>query len=412
MMLGLPKESRKRDLVKEVRARFKKPVEPKLVKSGPVKENVLTGDDVDLFQFPVPKWHALDGGRYIDTFSGTVTKDPESGELNVGVYRGMIVAKDKIAKFLVPHQHWGHHFQKHRATGEDMPVALVYGCDDIMPFVAGAPFAHPPDEYQIMGALKQEPVELVRCETSDLLVPAWSEFVIEGRISPDPATFEIEGPFGEWTGYYGWSKQRPAIQVDCITYRNDPILRGNIEGSGGGNVSESAFMSSVYMPALLWDYLEKAGVPGVLEISYGVNLLVKIRKLFAGHARQVAAALFGSWLGKEFLKTIIVVDEDVDIYDRTEIDRAMRDRMDAKDDVVIFPGMGGPVLDPSATWELRDELKYGATPQNKVLYDATVDWVKHPVKEEYGDQRLPPSSTEMPPEIEKLVQRRWKEYGF
>ena len=102
----------------------------------------------------------------------------------------------------------------------------------------------------------------------------------------------------------------------------------------------------------------------------------------------------------------------MDIYDRAELDRAMRDRMDPKDDVVVFPGMGGYVLDPSAPLELRDELKYGATPQNKVLYDATVDWVKHPVRKVYGGRRLPPSSTEMPEEIVKRVERRWEEYGF
>jgi len=291
-------------------------------------------------------------------------------------------------------------------------VAVVHGCDDVLPFVGGAPSAHPPTEYEIMGGLKQGPVELVKCETSDLLVPAWAEFVIEGRISTDPDTYELEGPFGEFTGYYGWSRRRPTIQVDCITYRNNPILRGNIEGSGMGTVSESAYISSFYMPALFWDFLEKAGVPDVLDMVYGPTLIVKIRKLYAGHARQVAAALFGSWPAKEHLKSIIIVDDDVDIYNRFEVDRAMRDRMDPRDDIVIFPGMGGNVLDTSAPRELKDELKYGATPLNKVLYDATIDWVKHPVREEWSDRRFPPSSTEMPPEIERLVEQRWKEYGF
>ena len=117
--------------------------------------------------------------------------------------------------------------------------------------------------------------------------------------------------------------------------------------------------------------------------------------------REVAASDLGE-----------VVDEDIDIRDMNDVNRAIRDRLDPKDDIVVFPGMGGSTLDPSAPSELRDEMKYGATPQNKVLFDATIDWVKHPIREDYGGRRLPPPSTEMSPEIVDLVKRRWKEYGF
>ena len=413
MMLGLEKETPYSDLVKVIKQRMKDPIEPEMVETGPVKENVIKDHDIDLFQFPVPKWHPLDGGRYIDTFSSTVTRDPETGELNVGVYRGMVAAKNKISKLLQPHQHWGIHYQKYKRLNQEMPVAVVYGADDILQFVGGSPFTHPPDEYAIAGGLKQEPIGLVRCETNDLLVPADAEFVLEGRLSTDPSTFMTEGPFGEWTGYYGWSRKRPVIQVDCITYRNNPILRGAIAESGQGVVSETAFMTNASVSALIWDHLEKAGVPGVLDLRMRAGpLVVKIQKLYAGHARQVASAIFGAWIAKEFLRWVIVVDEDIDIRDMNDINRAIRDRMDPKDDIVVFPGIGGSTLDPSAPSELKDELKYGATPQNKVLFDATIDWVKHPIREEYGGRRFPPPSTEMSPEIIDLVKRRWKEYGF
>lgn len=413
MMLGLETETPYSDLVKVIKQRIRNPIEPEMVETGPVKENVIKGDDIDLFQFPVPKWHPLDGGRYIDTFSGTVTRDPETGELNVGVYRGMVVEKNKISKLLQPHQHWGIHYQKYKRLNQEMPVAVVYGSDDILQFVGGSPFTHPPDEYAIACGLKQEPIGLVRCETNDLLVPADAEFVVEGRISTDPSTFMTEGPFGEWTGYYGWSRKRPVIQIDCITHRNNPILRGAIAESGRGVVSETAFMTNASISALIWDHLEKAGVPGVLDLRMRAGpLVVQIQKLFAGHARQVAAAIFGAWIAKEFLRWVIVVDEDIDIRDMNDINRAIRDRLDPKDDIVVFPGMGGSTLDPSAPSELKDEMKYGATPQNKVLFDATIDWVKHPIREEYGGRRFPPPSTEMSPEITDLVKKRWKEYGF
>ena len=103
LMLGMPKDTRKRDLIQIVRKRFNEPVKPVLVESGPVKENIVRGREIDLLQLPVPKWHPLDGGRHIDTFSGTVTKDPETNDINVGVYRGMVVGKTRIAKLLAPH---------------------------------------------------------------------------------------------------------------------------------------------------------------------------------------------------------------------------------------------------------------------------------------------------------------------
>jgi len=345
--------------------------------------------------------------------NGTVTRDPDTGEMNVGVYRGMIVSKNKISKLLQPHQHWGIHYQKYKHLNREMPVAVVHGADDILPFVGGNAFSHPPDEYAIAGGLKQEPIALVKCETNDLLVPADAEFVVEGRISADESTFILEGPFGEYTGYYGWSRKRPVIQVDCITHRNAPIFRGNVEGAGEGVVSESVFMTNAALSALVWNHLEKAGVPGVLDLRMRPGpLTIKIQKMYAGHARQVGAAIFGSWLSKEFLKWVIVVDEDVDIRDMNAINRAIRDRMDPKDDLVIYSAMAGCTLDLASASELKDELKYGATPQNKMLFDATIDWVKHPIRKEYNGRRFPPLSTETLPEIKALVDRRWKEYGF
>ncbi|MDP2936232.1 MAG: UbiD family decarboxylase, partial [Dehalococcoidia bacterium] len=121
-MLGLPMDTSFGDMIKHCRRAFREQVRPMLVSTGSVKENIITGKDIDLYQFPVPRWHQLDGGRYIDTFAGVVTKDPETGEVNVGMYRGMIVGKDRIAKLMVPSQHWGRHFLKYKEMGKPMPV--------------------------------------------------------------------------------------------------------------------------------------------------------------------------------------------------------------------------------------------------------------------------------------------------
>jgi len=223
LMLGMSKDTKREELVKIVKKRFKEAIKPVTVQTGPVKENILKGNDIDLLRFPVPKYHPLDGGRYINTFCGVVTRDPEDGNINVGLYRGMVLGRDRIGKLLNPHQHWGQHYLKYQQRGKPMPIAIVYGWDPVLPFIAGAPLAHPPSEYEVMGALRQAPVELVKCETNDLMVPASAEIVVEGYISTDPATFEEEGPFGEWTGYYGWTRKRPIVKVQHITHRNDPI---------------------------------------------------------------------------------------------------------------------------------------------------------------------------------------------
>ncbi len=412
LAMGLPKTTPSPEITQVMRKRFKGSIKPVRVKTGPVKENVMKGDDIDLLQFPVPKWHPLDGGRYINTMCGIVTRDPETGEQNVGLYRGMVNGKNKINVLLVPSQHWGQHFMKYQQMGKSMPVAVAYGYDDALPIVAGTGLAHPPYEYEIMGALRQQAVELVKCETNDLEVPAAAEIVVEGHIPTDPSTYELEGPYGEWTGYYGWSRKRPVIHVDCITYRNDPIFRGQVTGQKVGGISEAGIMAFHAYGAIVWNYLEMAGIPGVLDVVALPTTVVKIHKLYEGHAKQIAAAIWGSWFAPQYAKNIIVVDDDVDIRSLRDLELTIRNRVDPKDQVIIYPGSIGCNLDPSIALEDRDELTYGGGIQNRMLIDATIDWRKFPIRKEYGNQRFPPKCGEATPEIINLVDKRWKEYGF
>src|SRR5262245_12731124 len=232
MMFGLPKDAPITDLVKSARKAYANRMAPVSVKTGPVKENILTGKDINLFEFPVPKWHRLDGGRYICTMQGTVTKDPVTGRQNVGIYRGMIGKKNTLPVLLWRPQHWGQDMAKYKERGMDMPVAFIFGWEPCLPFAASSPV--PPDvsEYDVMGAIRGAPVELVDCETVPLQVPATAEIVIEGWISGDPATFEMEGPFGEYTGYFGGDQSpKHTVRVTAITHRNDPIFRGTLEGT-------------------------------------------------------------------------------------------------------------------------------------------------------------------------------------
>ena len=237
LALGFPRDVANRELIQHVMKKNRETLAPVRVETGPVKDVIVRGETIDQTEFPVPQWNYLEGGRYIHTFSAIVTRDPETGTMNVGLYRGMIGRKDTTPFLLIKGgQHWGAHFVKWAARNEPMPVACVIGWDPIMPFLAGSPVAAGVCEWDVMGAYRGKPVKLVRCETVDLEVPADAEIVIEGHISDDPATFELEGPFGEFTGYVSdLPTPRPTMKIGCITHRRDPIFCGSLEGTRPGS---------------------------------------------------------------------------------------------------------------------------------------------------------------------------------
>ena len=197
-------------------------------------------------------------------------------------------------------QHWGAHFVKWAARGKPMPVACVIGWDPIMSFLSGSPLPSGVCEYDVMGGYRGEPAQLVRCETVDLEVPASAEIVIEGTISDDPSTYEMEGPFGEFTGYVSdLPTPRPTMKISCITHRRDPIFCGSLEGTLPGSYSENSVMSSVQRAAIAWNILNGAGIPGILDvyappITNGVNIRIQIKKHYQGQPKQIAAALWGN----------------------------------------------------------------------------------------------------------------------
>ncbi len=418
MMFGLPKDASITQLVSAARKAYGSRVPPVTVKTGPVKENIITGDNINLSDFPAPRWHRHDGGRYINTMQGTVTKDPVTGRLNVGIYRGMLGEKpNTLPVQLWRPQNWGLDFNKYAAEQKEMPVAFIYGWEPCLPFCGSSPL--PPDvsEFDVMGAIRGEPVELVDCETVPLKVPATAEIVIEGWISPDPATFETEGPFGEYTGYFGGDKaMRHTVRVTAITHRNDPIMRGTLEGTMPKMLNENSIMSSVQRAALAWNILDRAGVPGVTDVhcppaNNGTTLIVQIRQTYRGQAKQVACAVWGSNAAHLRYKNIWVVDEDIDIHDYGALDWAFAYRVNAaEDDIVFFPGTFGSVLDPSTRLKYRDAQKFGTGKWCRVLIDATVNLDFEP-EEAYGGERFPPMVR--PAEQDAaLVEKRWEEYGF
>ena len=184
LLLGLPVDTDSKTLVRHLKDTYRRPIPPVLVDDGPVKRHRLSGDEIDLYEFPAPRWHYMDAGRYINTFAAVVTKDPETDARNVGIYRGQLLGKDKIGKLLIRTQGWGQHFLKYGQKPEPMPVAIVYGWHDVLPFCASSCFPRNICEWDMMGAILGRPVELVKCETVPLEVPASAEIVSRAGSTP------------------------------------------------------------------------------------------------------------------------------------------------------------------------------------------------------------------------------------
>jgi 4-hydroxy-3-polyprenylbenzoate decarboxylase len=409
LMLGLPKNTPYKDLIRIWRERSKKRVKPVIVSKGPVKENIVKGDDVNLLQFPVPLWHDRDGGRYIGTFDGVITKHHDTDWMNVGLYRRMIHDRNKAGITFPIGQHAWQHWRTWRKKGKNLPVACAIGWDPILPAVASSYVPPNVSEYEVMGALRGEPVELVKCETSDLLVPATAEIVLEGEALTDLDSFTMEGPFGEYTGYYGTiPSKRPVFLVKCITFRNDPILQGTLEGVP---INEDHRICSVHHSASVWDLLEErmVGITGVnVDPSTGwTNVFVQIDNSYVGQVFQVAANIWSAGISNMVGKNVFVFDTDVDIYDLKKIMWAFAYRVSPSRDIVEFPGWISP-LDPVV--HPKDKIHEAVNRGNRLLIDATkpLDW---PRTDKWFGERFAPVAYPDLGTMEK-VRSKWESYGI
>ena len=243
--------------------------------------------------------------------------------MNVGVYRGMIADKTHIPILMWRAQHIGHHVTAWQNGGaSEVPIAVAIGVEPSLEFVAGAPVPKGICEYDVIGAIRGAPVELVKCETVDLYVPATRRDRDRGlSCGSIPKTYVMEGPFAEFTGYFAGDRTpKPTIRVTAITHRNDPILRGTIEGALPGSYSENTVTSSIMRAATAWNVLDRAGVPGITDVwcppvQAGINLLIQMKQSYRNQAKQAANAIWGSSAAHVRYKHITVVDDDIDIHD-------------------------------------------------------------------------------------------------
>jgi UbiD family decarboxylase len=358
LLFDLPLSYKGLDIVKALRERHRvfKPMPPKEVSDGPVFENKHYGDEVNLYEFPTPRWREFDGGRYIGTGCVCVMRDPDEGWVNAGTYRVMIHDGKTAGLYISPGHDGAIIMQKYHMQHRSCPIAVSLGQDPHLYYASMTPIGWGVSEYDYAGWLRGEPVKVVRGPLTDLPIPATSEIVLEGEVPPPDVELREEGPFGEWTGYYGGERiPRPVIRVKAVYHRNDPILFGNPH-------FKPPTPSSIAIPhyaANIWDQLEAAGVPdvqGVWVLSFteaSPIIVVAIKQRYGGHAKQAGHIAACCKAGGYANRLVIVVDEDVDITNAEDVLWAVVTRSDFKNIDLISEGWSSR-LDTSVPPEKRE----------------------------------------------------------
>jgi len=397
---------------------------PKSVVTGPCKE-VIKRDHFSLLDFPILQCWPKDAGRFI-TFPCVITRDPKTGKRNVGMYR-MQVYDEKTAgmhwqRQKIGAEHYREALRAAAASGNParsssavdimartsggsqlsdygmpagkMEVAVAIGTDPALTFSAIVPAPPDVEEYIIAGFLRQKPVELVKCETVDLEVPASAEIILEGHVHLDE--LRTEGPFGDHTGFYSLADEYPVFHVSCITHRRDPIYSTTIVGKPP---MEDGWMGKaverIFLP------LMKLTIPEIVDINLPVEgifhnlMIVAIRKSYPGQARKVMSAIWS--LGQAmFTKCIIVVDEDVNVQDIGEVTLKALNHIDPERDIQF-------TLGPVDSLDHASRLpNYGS----KMGIDATRKWPSEGFSRPWPDEIL------MDEKTKALVDKKWKELGL
>lgn len=340
------------DLLSAYRDRMKRlnPIPPRFVTSGPVLENIMDGEDVDLLKFPVPIHHELDGGRYIGTACGVITRDPEEGWVNVGTYRVQVLDRNHAISYISQGKQGRIQRDKYLKRGKPCPMAVVVGIDPILYTAARYQVAFGMSEFDFAGGIAGEGLEVIEGSYTGLPIPANAEIVLEGEVLPDDKA--MEGPFGEWTGYYaGAKKPEHVFQVKRIMHRDDPILTcAASQRPPHSHLFERCFIRS----AGLWERLEKADCPGIKgvwmhEAGSGRTFnVVAIRQGYYGHSRQVGIIASQVPPAGYVNRFTVVVDEDIDPSNLYDVIWAMGTRCNPEEDIDIFRKNWSSRLDPLA----------------------------------------------------------------
>jgi len=364
---------------------------PKKVNKAPCQE--IINHEPDLSKLPILKTWPLDGGRFI-TFPMVFTRDPDTGKQNCGMYRMHVYGEKTTGMHWHIHKDGATHYRKYKELGKRMPVAVAIGGDPAVIYSSTAPLPYGVDEMVFAGFLRRRPVEMVKCITSDIEVPANAEIVLEGYVEPEE--LRDEGPFGDHTGFYSPVDKFPVFHITCITHRKNPIYPATVVGKPP---MEDCYMGKaterIFLPLLRMQFPEIVDMNLPMEGVFHNAAIISIKKQYPGHGKKIIHGLWG--MGQmSFSKLIIVVDDDVDVQDLSTTAWKVLNNVDWRRDIIISEG---PV----------DELDHASSMPRfggKMGIDAT-----RKMREE-GMMRDWPEEINQAEEIKQLVTKRWHEYGF
>jgi 4-hydroxy-3-polyprenylbenzoate decarboxylase len=367
---------------------------PKTVKDGPCKE-VIRHEDFSLDEFPILHCWPHDGGRFI-TLPLVFSRNPDTGKRNCGMYRLQVYDGKTTGMHWQKHKQGAEHFRRLAAQGLQtrMPIAVAIGADPATIFSAILPLPPEIDEMMFSGFLRNQSVEMVKCETSDLEVPANAEIVLEGHVNL--GELRTEGPFGDHTGFYSLEDEYPVFHIDCITHRKKPIYTTTIVGPPP---MEDFYMGKaierIFLPLMRMQLPEVRDICMPAEGIFHNLILVSMRKSYPGQARKVMHAIWG--LGQAmFSKVIVVVDEDVDVQNVAETTWKALNNIDPERDIQF-------VMGPIDSLDHSSRLpNYGS----KMGIDATTKWKSE------GFTRPWPAVIKLPPEVLSRVDKLWKKAGL
>ncbi len=402
LMAGLPMDSVGLKLVSRFKEKLHdlKPVPPRIVNTGPVFENSMTGGAIDVLKFPVPKVHELDGGRFIGTACIAVTRDPEEGWLNLGTYRAMVHDATSVGLFMSSAgKHGRMHMEKYFKQKKPCPVVLCVGQDPLLLLAAGNPIELGSSEYDYCGGIRGRPFDLVEGPVTGLPFPAQSEIAIEGFLHP--GDIKADGPFGEWLGYYGTRMEdTPVLRIERIHYRNDPIIT---VARPGRPPTDYSLSKGMIRAAQLWDRVEKAGLPnvkGVWSLESGIGSLfnvISIKQAYPGHSRQALFLASQSLGGAYNGRFVVVVDDDIDPTSEFDVLWAMATRCDPENAVEIIRRAASGSLDVCIPPENKGH-------SSRCLIDACMPYERR--------HQFPPIA-ESSAELKHQIREKWRDtiYG-
>jgi UbiD family decarboxylase len=369
------------------------------VGDAPCFENRLEGDDLDLLRFPACRWHERDGGRYLGTLDAVVTRD--GGWINVGAYRMMVHDPRTLCLFVNASHHGSLHLAAAARRGEPLPIAISLGHHPLASALGGLEVPTGVCEYDYAAVLRGRPYPVVRAPLTGLPVPADSEVTLEGFVSQETVP---EGPYGEFLGYYaGGTMQTPTVRIRAVYHRNRPILLGT---AAGIPPYDYGYYRCPIRAAMLWNALERTGVPGVAgvwchEAGYSRALIVvAIRQAYQGHAQQVgflASQLSESAFGGKY---VIVVDDDIDPTDTDQVLWALASRTDPATSIEFIRHSWGMALDPMV--ERGPEQALNELSMSRAVIDAC-----KPIGRLQRGQF--PASVAVSDELAERVMARWRE---